>query len=354
MCPIARAKACGNPLLAIGEIGTLEISSSNLTTQPTISVLVPTWKRPESLTRCIRALKRQTRVPDQIVVTVRSDDADTWNVMGSLLSEIGDLLNVVATPAVNLRDAMNLGLACTTGSLVALTDDDAEPRADWLERLEAGFTSDRVGGVGGRDWQPNERWNEETVGRISWYGRVVGNHHLGCGPARSVELLKGVNCCFRGDILRRIGFDRRLRGRGNVSHWEIALCVSFLKPGYQLVFDPSIAVDHHVGRRHDGDINARGGFEPRSHVDSVFNETAALLDYLTLPGKISFALWAFFVGTRAMPGLLQVPRLYLLRRKPIQECIQRFHRTMIGRLQAFWAHQAAPEGARKAPNLAFD
>lgn len=274
----------------------------------TITVLIPTWQRPTSLARCLKATARQSRPADQVIVTVRRDDRLTLDTLPALQAELGSILHIVQTPPVNLRDAMNLGIAQTTGDLVALTDDDVEPHADWLEKLSAAFTSDDIGGVGGRDWQPHERWDETDVGTVSWYGRVRGNHHLGAGPAREVELLKGANCCFRGDLLRKIGLDTRLLGKGNVSHWEMSLCFAIRRAGYKLIYDPAIAVDHHVETRHDGDVNARGGFERESFVDGVHNEALAMLTQLHGVRRLSFRVWAHLVGTIATPGFLQVVR----------------------------------------------
>ena len=127
--------------------------------------------------------------------------------------------------------------------------------------------------------------------------------------ARDVEILKGVNCCFRGDELRRVGFDRRLRGRGNVSHWELGLCFAFRRAGWRLVYDPAIGVDHYPGTRHDGDTNVRGTLEPRSLTDAVHNETLSLLEHLPLQGRAVFVAWAAAVGVWEYPGLAQVARL---------------------------------------------
>ena len=211
---------------------------------------------------------------------------------------------------------MNAGLAVTTGEVVALTDDDAEPRPDWLARCVALLRDDpAVGGVGGRDWQPHEKWDEAVVGTISWFGRGVGNHHLGAGPARDVDLLKGVNAVFRGDLLREIGFDKRLLGRGNVSHWEMSLCLTVRRAGWRLVYDPAIAVDHRPAVRQDGDVNTRGGFEPQSFINAIHNETVAVWDYLPPWRRGVYLVWAMLIGTSGAPGLAQVPRLVLQRRR---------------------------------------
>jgi hypothetical protein len=194
---------------------------------------------------------------------------------------------------------------------VAFTDDDAEPWPDWLERLATHFRDPTVNGVGGRDWQPHERGNRLTVGKINWFGRVTGNHHLGSGQARDVDLLKGVNWAFRGELIRLIGVDRRLHGRATVMNTEMAVCLAIRKRGGRLVYDPAVAVDHHVAARQDGDVNTRGGFEERSFTDAVHNGTLAIIEFLPPWRRALFITWAAVLGTSAEPGALQVVRLLL-------------------------------------------
>ncbi|HEX8325133.1 MAG TPA: glycosyltransferase [Tepidisphaeraceae bacterium] len=303
---------------------------------PTVSVLIPSWRRPDELSVCLAALCQQTVPATQVVVAVRDDDDVTHAHLEQLerSQSVPGGFQKVTVGKVPLTASMNAGLAVTTGDLVALTDDDAEPRADWLERCAATLAAHPdVGGVGGRDWQPHERWDERRVGTVSWFGRVVGNHHLGAGPARDVDLLKGVNACFRGELVRRIGFDLRLRGRGNVTHWELSLCLGVRRAGWRLVYDPSIAVDHRPAVRHDGDVNARGGFDEGSFIDSVHNETLALLEYLRPWQRVAFLTWAAMIGTGSTPGLAQLVRAVV--RGKTAHLPARWHATVKGRTDGF-------------------
>ncbi|WP_455777492.1 glycosyltransferase family 2 protein, partial [Burkholderia stabilis] len=42
-----------------------------------ISVLVPTYRRPADLARCLLALQRQHRLPDEVIVVARPEDDAT-------------------------------------------------------------------------------------------------------------------------------------------------------------------------------------------------------------------------------------------------------------------------------------
>ena len=277
----------------------------------TISVIVPSWRRPAELDRCLRALAAQRVRPADVVVGARTGDDETFTVAETVRAGSGLNVIAVATDEPGVVAAMTAALSYCRGDIIALTDDDAEPRTDWTERLLATFENASVGGVGGRDWQPTERGDRSEVGRLQWCGRLIGNHHLGSGAARPVDVLKGVNLALRAPLLRAAGFDARLRGAGAQMFWEVALCLPIRRAGWTLIYDPANAVEHHIAARHDADQRHRGVFAAGPQVDAVHNETLAILEHLGGLRRVAFLAWAMLVGTRIEPGLLQVPRLLL-------------------------------------------
>ncbi|MFI5310982.1 MAG: glycosyltransferase family 2 protein [Gemmatimonadales bacterium] len=331
------ARACARPRRSFGRPFAL---SRNLLT---VSVLVPSWRRPEALVTCLRALAAQTRPPLEVVVATRVDDDDTRRAVESLAPSFPVPLRRASTPAPGVVAAMNAALAVCRGEVIALTDDDAEPRSDWVERIEAGFADPRVAGVGGRDWQPLERGNREIVGRVQWFGRVVGNHHLGAGPPRDVDVLKGVDCAFRASLLRQSRFDDRLAGNGAQMFWELALCLPLRRAGWRLVYDPAIAVEHHIAPRHDDDQRHRGVFAAAPQADAVHNETLVLLEHQRGAARVAFVAWALLVGTRLEPGLAQLPRLLLTGDR---HALARWIATLNGRLRG-WRRWRAGAGDAK-------
>ncbi len=233
-------------------------------------------------------------------MVVRADDAASAAVVSAQPPPVrlarADRPGVIA--------AMNAGLDASTGEVIAMTDDDAEPHPDWLERICATFAQDSaIAAVGGRDWIYKEgrlrEGAERVVGTINWYGRTTGGHHLGVGPPRDVDILKGVNLSVRGELLRDIRFDERLRGVGTEHHWELALCLALRRRRLRVVYDPRIGVDHMPQPRVD-DSRQFNGLEVR---DAVHNETLAVLEYLPPWRWPAHLAWAAAIGTRARPGL---------------------------------------------------
>jgi glycosyltransferase involved in cell wall biosynthesis len=277
-----------------------------------ITVVVPTYLRPQDLARCLAALKLQTRPLDELWVIVRDTDRETWQFIESF--ERNSMpLHTAAVTATGVIAAMNLGLDSATGDIVAFTDDDAAPHPDWLERIEAYYLADeQIGGVGGRDWVYHgtklEDGSQSVVGKLLWFGRLIGNHHLGIGEAREVDVLKGVNMSFQRKAIADLRFDQRMRGSGAQVHFEVAFSLTLRKKGWKLIYDHQIAVDHFPAQRFDED--QRNTFNTQASVNAVHNETVALLDYLSPARRTVFLVWSILVGTRAALGLAQFLRFF--------------------------------------------
>jgi glycosyltransferase involved in cell wall biosynthesis len=203
---------------------------------------------------------------------------------------------------------MNAGMDAACGDIIAFTDDDAAPHTDWLERIEAHFLSDtNIGGVGGRDWVYHgtqlEEGERQVVGQVQWFGRVIGEHHLGVGEAREVDVLKGVNMSFRRSAIAQMHFDPRMRGTGAQVHFELAFSLSLKRAGWKLIYDPKVAVDHFPAQRFDED--QRNRFNDIALINAIHNETLVLLEHFPPAQRTAFLIWATLVGTRDSLGFLQ-------------------------------------------------
>jgi cellulose synthase/poly-beta-1,6-N-acetylglucosamine synthase-like glycosyltransferase len=278
-----------------------------------LTVMVPTYRRCADLQRCLEALKQQTRPADEVLVIVRDTDDETWAFLASYAAAPLPLQPLVVK-ASGVVAAMNVGLTAARGDIIASTDDDAAPRLDWLQQIEAYFLADAtLGGVGGRDWQYIGQDLKETgacavVGKLQWFGRVIGNHHLGVGGPRAVDVLKGVNMAYRRMAIEHLRFDDRMWGSGAQVHFELAFTLAVRRAGWKLIYDPAVAVNHYPAQRFDED--QRDQFNPLALVNAVHNETLALLSHLPPIQRLVFLLWSVLVGHREARGLVQLLRFW--------------------------------------------
>lgn len=332
-----------------------------------MTVLIPTYRRPQDLLRCLQALNQQDRLPDEVLIVVRDSDHATHTALAPLLLGEHDAatattypLQVVSVTLPGQVAALNAGITAATGDIISITDDDAVPHPHWLAKIEQHFLADAgVGGVGGRDWlyfgealQAGER---DRVGRLRWFGARVGNHHLGVGAARAVEVLKGANMSYRRTAIAPLKFDERLRGQGAQVHNDLAFSLAVKKAGWTLIYDPEVSIDHLAAPRFDED--QRHQFNATAFSNAVHNETVALLTYLSWPQRLAFALWALVAGNRQAFGVIQ-----LLRFLPSegQQAWQKWQLSMAGRWQGgvTWAQSAqrsaVPSATTARPNSQFD
>mgnify|MGYP002777061633 CR=1 FL=1 len=299
------------------------------------SVIIPTYLRPHDLARCLQALAQQVRQPTEVIVVVRDQDIATWAMLETLTTLSLPLKTITVTVS-GVIAAMNAGIEAATGDFLAFTDDDAAPHPDWLERIEAYYLRDeQIGGVGGRDViQDPDPWSQgvkEDVGRLQWYGRIIGEHHRGVGAAREVDFLKGVNMSFRRSAMQDLRFDERMRGSGAQVHFELAFSLTLKRRGWKLIYDPAIIVDHYVARRFDED--QRYHFNYLAFTNAVHNETLALLEYLPPIQRLCFLVWAIVIGTTQAFGLVQGLR-YLPSERAI--AYQKLMASLWGRQQGLW------------------
>ena len=277
-----------------------------------ISVLIPTYRRPGDLRRCLDAIAAQRRAADEVLVVVRLEDPESRAVLRERHVLFPTLRQVDVSEPGQVH-ALNRGLDEAAGDIVAITDDDAAPRIDWLERIEVWFATDpRIGGVGGRDWVHHSDRLEDSVrqvvGKLEWYGRCVGNHHLGIGGAREVDFLKGANMSYRRAAIGTRRFDTRLRGSGAQVHNDLGFSLAVCRSGWKLIYDPEVAVDHYPAPRFDDD--ARRGVSDIAYRNAAFNQSLILCEALGTARAWVFLAWATTIGTRSAPGLLQLLRLF--------------------------------------------
>jgi cellulose synthase/poly-beta-1,6-N-acetylglucosamine synthase-like glycosyltransferase len=279
-----------------------------------ISVVVATFRRLEQLAACLDGIESQTWRADEVLVVTHADPESGRYVTERAQDWHG--LRLIEAQRARSVAAYNAGLRAVTTPLVAYIDDDAVPAPDWLGRIVATFRQDeRIAAVGGRDvivvgGRPQglgpRRRRPPQVGRIQWSGRMTANHHIGTGPPRDVDVLKGVNMSFRTSAVTRHGFDDRLRGPGAVVHAELSICLPLRRQGLRIVYDPAIVVIHQPAPRPAGDH--RHALSTESAVNSAHNEALPILEYVNPGRRFVFAGWSLLVGNTESPGIAVLAR----------------------------------------------
>ena len=280
----------------------------------TIGVLIATYRRPNDLLRCLSALKRQTLPADDILLVVREEDTETKSNLDDSASEALPI-RVITVSTPGSVAARNAGLDACKTDILAIIDDDTSPHVDWLSRVMESFKNDpALGGLGGRDrcfdGVTFDDRQEPIVGKIQWWGRTIGNHHIGFGKLREVDVLKGANMSFRATAFANVRFDTRLKGNGAQPSEDFCFSVDVKSKGWKLAYDPLAVVDHYASQRAEARLYvgvAAVDDEPAFR-DFSYNQVMSIWNALSPSRRAAFFVWSSLIGTGVFPGLVQAMR----------------------------------------------
>jgi cellulose synthase/poly-beta-1,6-N-acetylglucosamine synthase-like glycosyltransferase len=132
--------------------------------QPSISVVIPAYRRPEQLREAVLSVFEQDLPPSEyeVIVIDSSPDDSVAQVMSELQPKAPCRVTYRRKEAEGPGPSRNLGVESSTGPIVAFMDSDCAATPDWLRAGLAAF-SDDVGIVQG----PVRPRPEKTVGVFS-------------------------------------------------------------------------------------------------------------------------------------------------------------------------------------------
>ncbi len=221
----------------------------------TLDVLVPTYGRPDSLTRTLLSLCSARPAPmlEVRLVVVQNDTQAATRAAVTLVQQAHPgRVQLVAEPRGGKSRALNTALTATTGDLVAVVDDDEEVDPGWFEAVAATFGNPAVDFIGGPCLP---RWGASPPAWLPrrWDG-VLGNADdgdrvkvYGCDAS---GILMGGNAVIRRAVLDRVGPfalhlgptpDERL-----LSGEDEEFFLRLLAAGAHGLYVPTLRVYHHV------------------------------------------------------------------------------------------------------------
>jgi GT2 family glycosyltransferase len=276
---------------------------------PTVSLLIPSFGRPQRLLACLAGLARQRILPNEVLVIWQSNDFSTRDAIAGARSALPYRLIVLHHPQTGIVPAENLALTHASGEVIALIDDDAVPPPDWLERHLEFYRDPMVGAVGGladnwhSDGTPFPRRTMEPVGRLTSFGKIYGNMHDQALAWRRrqpavVDHLAGGNM-----TLRRQAFDCFESGlRPYWQNFELDACLQVKARGFRVMFDFGNVVEHYpssaayCGGR-DGDLELK-------IYNAAYNLALVLAKHSPIALRLLRLTYLLLVGSVSCPGLL--------------------------------------------------
>lgn len=271
---------------------------------PRISVVIPTYRRPDALINCIRSIRKGTVLPDEVILVAREDDAATWRVLEPLSTKRENpfTIRLASVTQPGHVPPVETGVNLATGQLVAIVDDDVTVTPGWLEAIIDPFADPVVGVVGGPVVIPGQPPGKPKgkPGRVTWYGKTWGNlANLGGKCAMELDTVMEGNWAWRRDLLRRIRKDPVLNF-DDASMYGLDLCLQAKAAGFRVLFEPRALVLHHCKPRAPELDRAD---RPARLFSYCRNYTYIMLRRLPAWRKLVFVVWWFGIGERAAAGI---------------------------------------------------
>lgn len=242
---------------------------------PSISVIVCTRDRPESLERCLRSLFCCSRAPEEIVVVDNCPSSDATRRIAERFPQV----NYFLEPTPGLDVARNTGIRHAHGQILAFTDDDVIVHPDWIARLAECFSDSQVTAATGLVL--SAELETEAQGLFEQHWGFNRGYRVLTYDARYFAKLKpwgvpawhigaGANMAFRREVFDRVGnFDVRLDVGAAGCSGDSELWYRLLAAGLVCRYDPR-AIAFHYHRKNMTELRRQMYYYMRGH-------TAALL-----------------------------------------------------------------------------
>lgn len=274
------------------------------------TIMVPTFRRPELLQRCLRscqALSIPSELSWDVVVVDNSVDAEARSQVEAFAKQSHFQLRYAHQPRPGIAAARNMGVSLCQGHYVAFLDDDEAARHNWLEQLHAARQRHNADAVFGRvnveipegaDWA--RTMLEHSIGRNLPIkeGLVPLGQEPKLGTGNSLFSLS----CLDGDRT----FDDALGLSGGE---DSALIQRVSQSGGRLVWAPTAQVEETV---------LAGRATLRFLMERRFSsgQLRTYQQYKTSKGAPKVALWMVMGAGQAAVGSIKALTLWALRKDP--------------------------------------
>ncbi|MEU2628580.1 glycosyltransferase [Kitasatospora sp. NPDC007106] len=221
---------------------------------PTVTVVVCTRNRPQSLRSCLDSLLR-TDYPYVEVVVV--DNAPVGTATRDLIEALySDQVRYVCEPLPGLARARNAGLAAARGDVCAFADDDLVIDRGWVAALAEPFRADdRIGCVTGLVLPAElDTAAQAVLERYGGYSRGFAARSWSLREKDADPLQRfsvgrfgsGANMAFRTDLLRAVGGFDPATGAGTPARGgeELYAFFSVYNGGHDIAYQPEAIVWH--------------------------------------------------------------------------------------------------------------
>lgn len=213
-----------------------------------VSVVIPTYNRPDDLDETLASIEDQTFSPDEVVVVDSSDDKLSRKVVGIHGGQTRYPVRYVRNDGENnLTTSRNIGIERTSGDVLLFLDDDVLLEGEYLLHL-ADFLQahPKAKGVQGYQTSGKPETALRTMRRMLAKAFLLSRHERGrcdvlvtggqtypIDPAEPLpcQWLSGCNMAYRREVFAHERFDERLKRGSYGEDWDFSYRVWKRWPG---------------------------------------------------------------------------------------------------------------------------
>ena len=131
-----------------------------MTLPSSLSVVIPTYQRPDWIRRAVRSLAVQSRPPDEVIAVARDTDLPTQEAIAETqTTTLPFCLRQELVTEPGFMPPVKAGLGAAQGDIIAVMDDDAEAEDGWAARLLRNYEEIRSApSVGGSSTSTEVLW----------------------------------------------------------------------------------------------------------------------------------------------------------------------------------------------------
>lgn len=206
-----------------------------------VSVVIPTYKRKESLVRLLKSLK--TEVNSSIEVIIVEQIFNNGNEYKKVSKKQETNLEYLFLKEASTSKAKNYGVGKSKGEYILFLDDDVIAKKGLIINHLSNFQNNNICAVVGRCITIGQQVEPERqdVGRITFLGKFTDG--FSSTIKQEVDTVIGCNAFWRKDVFNKInGFDEQFTG--NAMREESDLSLRARKLGFKIMYDPKAEVEH--------------------------------------------------------------------------------------------------------------
>ena len=217
-----------------------------------ISVIIPTYNRPQTLLQVMHSLQKQTLPDFEILVVDNAADSAIERMVAEFNETAKVPVRYVAEPRLGLHNARHAAAHVANGDILVFTDDDATFDPGWLHAYATAFGEHpemaAAGGPVRPVWESSPpQWLLDFMGDAKTFGVLSLMEPYKEFRLDAKGIFFGVNMAIRRDVLFEVGgFNPESFGDIWLGDGESGLNRKLWRQGMLIGYVPDALVYHHI------------------------------------------------------------------------------------------------------------